>query len=228
MSKKIIVISLGGSIIAPKEGVIDYAFLKKFRALILDFIRRGYRFVIVCGGGKPARVYQTAAEKVVKIAVEDLDWLGIHSTRLNAHLIRTIFRDEANPEINKNPTKVLPLKKSILVAAGWKPGFSTDYDAVMLAWKYGAKEVINLSNVEMVYDKDPRKFKAARPFKTLSWREFRRIVGNKWVPGANLPFDPVASQLAQKIGLKVIILRGLANFKKYLNGRKFRGTIIEK
>jgi uridylate kinase len=32
--------------------------------------------------------------------------------------------------------------------------YSTDFDAVMLAKNFGAKKVINLSNIDYAYDKD--------------------------------------------------------------------------
>jgi uridylate kinase len=102
ISDEIIVVSLGGSLIAPKDG-IDSVFLKKFRELIISLIKKGKKFVIITGGGNTARVYQQAANKVTVLTKDDQDWLGVHSTRLNAHLIKTIFRKYAHPRINKNP-----------------------------------------------------------------------------------------------------------------------------
>ena len=95
-SIKTIVISLGGSIIVP--GKIQVDFLKQFKEFILKFIKKDYRFIIVAGGGKICREYQDAAGKISSLNNEDKDWLGIHTTRLNAHLLRTIFKKEAYPE----------------------------------------------------------------------------------------------------------------------------------
>ncbi len=224
--KEIIIISLGGSIIVPDK--IDFKFLKKFKELILKFINEGYKFVIVTGGGKTCRNYQGAAREVGVLNLEDLDWIGIHASRLNAHLVRTIFRKESHSKINTNPEETEPFKESILVAAGWKPGWSTDYDAALLAKAYGAKRVINLSNIDYVYDKDPKKFKDAKPLKEVDWNTFINLMGTKWGPGSNLPFDPMASRLGKKLGLEVVVLKGtkLKNFKKYLKGEKFKGTVI--
>ena len=89
--------------------------------------------------------------------------------------------------------------------------------------------MINLSNIDYVYDKNPKKFKGAKPLKNISWKDFRKIVGNKWDPGLNLPFDPVASKLAEKLKLKVVVMNGkpLSNLKNLLSGRSFKGTVIE-
>ncbi len=225
-NEKIFIISLGGSLIVPGEK-IDYNFLKKFRKLILQQIQKGKKFFLIAGGGTTARKYIEAANKVVRINNHDKDWLGIHGTRLNAHLLRTIFYDVAHAEIIKNPTFHMNTNKKIVVGGGWKPGWSTDYVATMIAQEYEVKSVINLSNIEYAYDKDPKKFKDAKKIKQTDWKNFRKIVGNKWKPGLNMPFDPIASRKAQQLGLKVIIAgRNLNNLKNILEGENFKGTII--
>jgi len=226
--KKTYIISIGGSLIVPPEG-IDWHFLQKLRALILEKIKQGHKFFLIAGGGATARNYAQAASRIVKIDKEDLDWLGIHATRLNAHLLRTIFRGEANPEIIKNPTFRLYSEKSIMVASGWKPGWSTDYVATMMAREYGAKIIINLSNIDYVYDKDPNKHADAKIKLKMTWPEFRKLVGNKWSPGLNAPFDPVAAKKSEELGLEVIIMNGkdIDNLENYLAGKKFKGTVIK-
>lgn len=229
----IIVISLGGSLIVPHH--IDWKFLKKFRELIISEIKKGKRFAIITGGGYAAREYAQAANKVTNLTKEDQDWLGIHATRLNAHLIKTIFRKYANPRINKNPctkenlTNHFANGEGIMVAAGWRPGWSTDYVATIIAERLGAKKLINLSNIKYAYDKDPKKFKDAKIIKEINWENFRKIVGNRWDPGLNMPFDPVASKLAEKNKLEVIIAEGknLKNLKNILKKKKFIGTVIK-
>ena len=158
---------------------------------------------------------------------EDKDWLGIHTTRLNAHLLRTIFREVANPAIVFDPTRPVEFDK-VLIAAGWKPGFSTDYDAVMLAKNLGARTVINITNIDYLHDKDPRKYKDSKKIEKIDWKGFRKIVGDKWSPGLNAPFDPVASKLAQESGIKLVLIgKNLDNIKNFLDKKKFKGSIVE-
>ncbi len=223
---KKIVISLGGSLVVPEE--IDISLLKKFRDLIVSYIDKGYKFVIVVGGGKICRKYQHAASTVSDLNSDDIDWLGIHSTRLNAHLLRTIFRDHAHKRVIKNPRSDIKFKEDVLIAAGWKPGRSTDNTAVVLAKKFGIKTVINLTNIDHVFDKDPRFNKDAKPLDKISWTDFLKITGDKWDPGKNVPFDPVASKRARKNGIKVVIMNGkkISNLKKYIEGKNFEGTVI--
>lgn len=211
----------------PAAGV-DYLFLKGFRDLLLQFTKQGYRFFIIAGGGKTCRDYQKAAKQVVDLSQEDLDWLGIHATHLNGHLLRTIFHDVAYPKVLTHYTEKEEISEPIIIAAGWKPGHSTDFDAVSFAKLYGCDTVLNLSDIRFVYDRDPDKFPNAKPLRKLGWPAFQKIVGDKWNPGSNTPFDPVASKLAQEAGIKVVVMSGrdLKNLENYLEGKEFEGTVI--
>lgn len=218
----VVVISVGGSVIVPDK--INTSWLSAFRKLITKHKKR---FVIITGGGSTARQYQQSGNEIRKVSREDLDWLGIHATRMNAHLIRTILRDKAHPRIIKNPYEKVVWKEKVLVAAGWKPGWSTDYIAVQLAKRFKSNKVLNLSNIDYVYDKNP-KLKGAKKLKRICWKSFRKIVGYTWSPGLNVPFDPIASRDAQKEKLEVAIINGnkLKQVDNYLKGKPFRGTII--
>lgn len=224
-----IIISVGGSLIYPNGG-IDTSFLAKFNNFIRKEVAKGKRFMLIAGGGKIARHYQEAGKKVIgNINNEDLDWLGIHATRFNAHLLRTIFQDIAHPRIITNyEKKLFNWKEPVAIGAGWRPGWSTDYDAVILARDYKAQIIINLSNVNGVYDKDPKKYKDAKLIKNITWEEMEKIIGNKWTPGFSAPFDPVATPLAKKLGLTVIITSGhnMENLEKIINGESFKGTVV--
>jgi uridylate kinase len=225
--REYVVVSVGGSLIVP-DG-IDTDFLSSLRTLILDHIGSGLSFYIITGGGKTARRYQDAAKEVRGgLTREDVDWLGIHSTRLNAHLMRALFMEEAQAKIVKNPTRRISGRSSVIVGAGWKPGWSTDYCAVMAAKRLGAKKLVNLSNIDYVYTADPRTNPDAQKLEHVSWSDFRNLIPKEWDPGLSSPFDPVAAREAEKLGLEVAVINGkkLEQFKKYLSGESFEGTVI--
>jgi len=214
---------VGGSIIVPDK--IDINFLKKLNKLIRSHLKK-YKFVIITGGGKIARNYQNAAKAITKLSGEDLDWLGIQATILNAHLVRSVCKDVAYKKVITNPTVKIRFD-NLLIAAGWKPGCSTDTDAVLLAENLKAKTVINMSNIDYVYNKDPKKHKTAKPLERISWKQMKGLVGSKWKPGLNLPFDPIATKKASLLKLKVIVMgNSLNNLKNFLDHKKFKGTII--
>ncbi|MDA1316789.1 MAG: UMP kinase [bacterium] len=224
-----IVISIGGSLLVTEDGV-NVLFLKQLNAFMRKYIKRGKRFFLVAGGGITARRYRDAGKSVIgDLSDRDLDWLGIHATRLNAHLLRTIFEDIAHPRIIENYDKKLSnWHEPLVIGAGWKPGWSTDYDAVILARDYGANLIVNLSNIDWVYDKDPRKYKDAVRIEKLTWVELEKIVGTEWSPGINSPFDPIAAQLARKYRLTVIVANGdnFPNLERIIEGDSFKGTVI--
>lgn len=221
------VLSVGGSIIIPKTE-FNIPFLKKFKKMITKRIEQGERFIMVIGGGATCRTYQQAAKSVTELSDEDLDWIGIHTTIYNAQFVRFLFKDIAYEKVVTNPTKKVLTDKPLIIAAGWKPGCSTDKDAVLLAKTYKAKEVYNLSNIDYVFDKDPNKFDDAKKIKNITWPKFQEIVGTTWDPGLSAPFDPIASLLADKLQLKVSILKGtdLPTVSKALSGENFTGTVI--
>lgn len=159
---------------------------------------------------------------------EKLDLMGIYGTRLNAELVRTLLEEHAHQEIILDPAGIDEVVGPVAVGAGWKPGCSTDFDAVLLAEKSGAKRVINLSNVDYVYAKDPKKYPDAKKIERISWRDFRKIIPEEYTPGLNAPFDPVAAKRAEELDLEVAIMNGkpLDNLENYLAGKPFAGTLI--
>ncbi len=225
-SKQVNIISLGGSLIVPDE--IDTGFLEKFIKFIKDRVLAGERFVLITGGGKVCRRYQKAANDLGITDIESNDWIGIHVTRLNAQFLRIILGELAHNEIIINPNEVSGVTKPVVVAAGWKPGWSTDFDAVELAKLFKAKRLVNLSNIDYVYDKDPKQFPDAKKIEQISWTEFRKIIPKKWEPGLNAPFDPIAAKEAEAIPLEVAIMNGrdIENLKNYFDGENFVGTLI--
>jgi uridylate kinase len=123
---------------------------------------------------------------------------------------------------------ILKPREQLVVAAGWRPGWSTDYCAVMLCDDYDARMIVNMSNIDTVFDKDPREFPDAKPLTKIEWSEFQPIVGDQWKPGMNAPFDPIASKRASEMGVTVVVLNGrnLDNLQNYFAGKSFTGTVI--
>lgn len=221
--------SVGGSLIVPDQ--IDTTFLSNLKDFIeTEVADNRRRFIIIAGGGKTARRYQDAAYTVAGLDDEDLDWIGIHSTRLNGHLLRTIFKDKAYRVMITNPDDILdaPTEANIIVAAGYRPGGSTDLRAIQIADKVGAKKVVNLSNIDYVYTADPKRDSQAEKIDDITWTEFRKLIPTDWDPGLSTPFDPVAARAAETGDIEVVSINGahLEELRKYLNQQNFVGTRI--
>ena len=210
--KQKIIISLGGSLVVPNK--IAVGFLKNLRQCLIKYFDK-YQFYIFVGGGKVCRLYQKALADFGADPIE-CDWMGIKIAGLNAKIVNQVF-------INYQSSI------QIISADNFQPGHSTDYDATVFAKENQANTIINLTNIDYVHDKDPNKFPTAKPLETITWDNFIKIVGTKWTPGYSSPFDPAASDLAQKSKIKVAIINGknLKRLEDFLNNKKFIGTIIE-
>lgn len=223
------VISLGGSIVVPDNP--DSDLIRAYRTIFQDHIdSTGDRMIVIVGGGATARKYQAAFREAGgdSATADAQDWIGVMATRLNAELMRHALAPHCSDPVVYDPTGPISFDGSLLIGAGWKPGFSTDYDAVLLAERYGADTVVNLSNIAQVYSADPKTDPDAVPLDRVTWPEFTRIVGTKWTPGKNLPFDPVATKRAAELNLRVIAADGknLDNTRAILQGKPFFGTTI--
>jgi len=213
------VFSLGGSIVVPDQ--VDIPFLQAFLSLITNHLEQHpeLKLILVVGGGGPARTYQTAYKAIAATQglhddqpnstfYQGLDWIGIMATRLNAELVKQSLGTWCQDPVVLDPTGPFDFTGRVLVGAGWKPGFSTDYDAVVLAHRFGATQIVNLSNISQVYTADPKQDPKAQPLSSISWQDFAALVGDDWKPGSNLPFDPIASKLAREKGLQVVAAGG--------------------
>ncbi|MEK7061716.1 MAG: UMP kinase, partial [Patescibacteria group bacterium] len=109
MVKETIIISLGGSLVAPNE--IDIGFLKNFRHCLKKYLGKK-RFFIYVGGGKICRLYQKA---LLEFEADDAerDRIGINVSRLNAEIVKQVFVKDSYIKVITDPTKKINTKKDI-------------------------------------------------------------------------------------------------------------------
>lgn len=211
-------------------GEVNVSFLKKFKALILDEVKKGSKFLIIIGGGGVCRMYQKAAFEVSQAPTRERDWLGIEITKVNAMLLKSVFGKKAHPQLLDKRGKVKSFGKySIIIGCGWEPGCSTDFDAIQAAIDFKQKLTISLGKPDYVYTANPDQDKSAKPIPKMTWAEYFKLIPSKWTPGFNSPVDPIAARLARKNKMKVILAGGadIANFKNILRNKPFKGTLIE-
>ena len=224
--KKVIVISLGGSLIIPEE--INVKFLKEFKKVILKNTKT-HKFVIVCGGGKTARKYISALGKFTQDK-KILSFLGLSSTTLNAFLVSAVFGQDPskiNYE-NKFLKKQLETKDIIFdTGTGYRPNATSDWAAAEIAKQLKA-EFINLTNVSGLYDKNPMEYKNAKFIPKISWKEFDKHAQKiKYQPGMHFVLDPTASKVIMKNKIPTYIIgKNLKNLDSFLKGKKFKATTI--
>jgi len=231
----VIVLSLGGSLIVPKN--IDVEFLARFRKVLLKN-RKRYRFVVVCGGGSTARNYIKGLEGMKgmkgvgdrkKVYFQSL--LGISSTRMNARFMTYFFGKDANRGIPHDMQSVKDsLRRNDIVFCGalrYAMNQTSDSTAVKLARFLGC-DFVNLTNVKGLYEKNPKKFRKAGFIPEISSKDFlKKARAIEFHPGQHFVLDQTAAKIVDKYGVKSFILgEDMENLDRFLNGKHYVGTVI--
>ena len=228
INKKLIVISLGGSLIIPDK--VDFKFLDKFK----DRIRRHYntyKFIIIAGGGSIARKYIEALKKEGK-PKNQLSQAGIRATRTNALFLMQFFGKEVNDSLPMNMQEVKSnIHKNSVVISGalrFSKNSTSDTTAVKLA-NFLKTDFINITNVKGLYASDPKKNKDAKFIPKISWKEFEKMaLKSKYSPGQHFVLDQTAATIIRKYKIPTYIIgKNLNNLENILKNKKFEGTLIE-
>ncbi|MBI2044362.1 UMP kinase [Candidatus Pacearchaeota archaeon] len=227
MKKRVVVISLGGSLIIPNE--IDVEFLKRFKDVIKKN-SKNYKFIVVCGGGSIARKYITALRST-GINEKLQNFAGISANRTNARFLSYFFNYAQQEGIPQKISEVEKyLKRQSVVFCGaleYHEHQTSDSTAAQIAGHFKT-EFINLTNIAGVYDRDPKKFKNARFISEISWKDFYKLAHkSKFHPGQHFVLDQGASKIIMDKKITTYILgRDLRQLDNLLNGRNFVGSTI--
>ena len=223
---KTVVMSLGGSLIA--QDWINSSYLKKFSKLINSLVRKGFKFVIVAGGGLPSRKYMSALRNSGFSEIE-CSHAGILVTKLNAFVVSKYLRTKSPVPGKISDVNKFLKKYKVVVCGGFKPNMTSDGDAANIARMLKTRVLFNLTNVDGLFDKDPNKFGSAKLIRNISSHEFLKImkrIGHE--AGQHFVLDLEAAEVCKKGRIKVFILNGLKlnNFSSCLSGKSFKGTTI--
>lgn len=227
MSKKTMVISLGGSLIVPEKD--NSSFLDKFKKTLRSNYKTD-KFVIVCGGGTIARKYITALKKEHQ-AKKQLSLAGILATRTNAQFMMQFFGKEANNSLPKNMKEIKNnLEKNNVVVCGalrYSKNSTSDSTAAEIA-QYLKTEFVNITNVEGYYTDNPFTNKNAKFIPFVSWKDFEKAALKiKHKPGQHFVLDQKASTIIRKSRIPTYIIGpNLKNLSNIIKGKKFKGTLI--
>ncbi len=227
MKKKVIVLSLGGSLIVPEK--TNFQFLNRFKHTLRKHYRT-HKFVIVCGGGTIARKYISLLKKEHKSKIE-LSKAGIIATRMNAKLIMQLFGKEANDSLPRDMREVKAnLKKNKVVICGalrYIPNATSDTTAAELA-NFLKTEFINITNIKGLYTSNPFISKKAKFIPLINWNSFDKMANrHKHKAGQHFVLDQSAATIIRKHKIKTYIIGpDTNNITRILKGKKFVGTLI--
>lgn len=212
-----------------KEEGTDWNYIEKIKEIIE---KTDDEFGIVVGGGYTARKYAKEARE--KGANEfEADESAIAATHENAEAVIKGFKGLAyskEPKDFKDAREAIK-KSRVIVMGGTIPGITTDTDATLLAECIGAKRLINISNVDGIYDKNPREFKDAKKYDEMTHEQLVELAAesDKRMAGTNFVFDILASKLSARSNIEVHFVSGknLFDVEKAIKGEKHGGTVVK-
>jgi len=230
----VITVSLGGSVIVG-SGKPDVEFIKGFVSAVKDVVKKE-RIIIITGGGQPARDYAEAIRQFSKNEMLAHE-MGTLITRVNAELLLRILQaskidvypkvlcdDRFTEEVRSALSKY-----KVVIGAGVVPGVTSDTDAVLLARASESRRLINISNVDGIYDKDPRRYSNAKKISRMTYDQFLKIIlpQTHGRSGEHIIFDPYAAIMMKEDNIELhFVGPEIKEIKRAMLGKRHNGTVI--
>jgi uridylate kinase len=223
LSKKILV-KISGKIVNPDNPQL----IKSYANIIVDLYRQSYRVAVVVGGGKYARSYISSA-KALGLNDAQADMIGIEIARVNALLLALAIGDDAYTPIPRNIDNVLTAWNTgkIIIAGGLQPGQSTSAVSAVIAESLGIKTILYATDVDGVYDKDPKKYSNAKKLDIVTVEQLKEIVSQRFEAGGYELLDPLALQIVKRSCIDVIVFNGMDPLNVYKAVNNSTGTKIK-
>jgi uridylate kinase len=228
-----ILLKLSGEILAGDKGYgIDADTVSALVREIHEIHQLGAELGIVIGGGNIFRGVQAGAQGLDRASG---DYMGMMATAINALALQDLLeqrgvetrvmsaiemRQVAEPYIRRRATRHLEKSRVVIFACGTgNPYFTTDTAASLRAMEIGADVLLKGTKVDAVYDSDPVKNKAAKPFGTISFMDVLQ-------KGLKV-MDSAAISLCMDNNLPIVVFNiGIeGNLKKVVSGESL-GTLV--
>ena len=239
------IIKYGGSFIISGDKYNELALEELVR---LTKEHEDKQFVFIIGGGKLCRNINEVAKPHLEKALEQnkelmnvaLDEIGIAVTKINGRVVKqylekALGEENVYEDIVDYPEQAVKTNKKVIIATGYKPGVTTDFDMMLLAEAYSATKAYKISDFPVVLDVKPFDFKKEKiseyeSLPRMTWQKMIDLVGTDYVAGGNYPLDPSGVVLGAKLAEErpgfTLYIGQKEQLDAMLRGREFRGTIV--
>jgi len=173
-------LKLSGEVLAGESGTgIDFAVAERICAVVARCVKAGAQLGIVIGGGNFWRGRTSGAIDAVRA-----DQMGMLATMMNAIALEDVFRQMGQPALvqaahvmpqfatcinKKEAIRALESGQVVIFGGGTgNPFFTTDSTAALRAAEIEAQVVLKATNVDGIYDKDPRKHPDAKKYDVVT------------------------------------------------------------
>ena len=228
-----VLLKLSGEALALRGGYgIDPDTLHAIAVELKEVRELGCELAIVIGGGNIFRGLAGSARGMERASA---DYMGMLATVINALALQDALertgvmtrvqsaiamQQIAEPYIRRRAVRHLEKRRVVIFAAGTgNPFFTTDTAASLRAVEIGAQVILKATNVDGVYDADPKQHAGAQRFRELSYIEFI----NRHLK----VMDSTAISLCMEHTLPIIVfdLNTRGNIKRAVCGESI-GTIV--
>ncbi len=223
----------GEALMGPNSFGLHPPTVEKIAQEICEVSKSGIQVCLVIGGGNIFRGLQGSAQGMERTTA---DYMGMLATVMNAlamqssleslnvytRVISAIPMDQiCEPYIRRRAVRHLEKKRVVVFAAGTgNPYFTTDTAATLRATEMGCQVILKGTQVDGIYDKDPRQYSDAKHYSRVSYDT---------VLQKNLKvMDASAIALARDNGLPIVVfaLHDSASLLEIIRG-KGRFTSVE-
>jgi uridylate kinase len=230
---KRVLLKLSGEAFAGGEGLgIDPGVVQHIAKAVAEVTREGVQVAVVCGGGNMFRGAQMSARGMDRARG---DYMGMLGTVINCLAMQDLLEklgvatrvqtaitmgQVAEPYIPRKAIRHLEKGRVVIFGAGLgQPFFSTDTAAAQRALEINADAVRKGTQVDGVYDADPKTNPDAFRFDRLEYGEVLQR-GLKVM-------DATAISLCMDNGLPIVVfdLMGQGNIERAVRGEKI-GTLV--
>ena len=228
-----IMLKLSGQALSGRyEYGIDREIVMGIAATLKALCAEGTQIAVVAGAGNLLRGTEAAREGMDRATA---DYAGMLGTVMNSLVIQDMLEsmgvetrvqsaitmnEVAEPFIRRRAMRHLEKGRIVIFAAGTgNPYFTTDTAAVLRATEIGAEVIIKATNVDGVYDDDPRRNSNANLLTELTFTEALH-------KGLRI-MDATAFSLAMENDLPILVLNigDPENIRKALHGEPI-GTLV--
>lgn len=180
---KRVLLKISGEALASGFG-FDYDKLHHIASQIVSVGKEGIEVVIVVGAGNIWRFRDTTESGIERTSS---DAMGMLATIMNSVALQSAIEklgvqtrvcsainvpQLAEPYLRRRAERHLEKKRIVICAGGTgNPFFTTDSAAALRALELSCDVILKASTVDGIYDKDPKKFKNAKKYETLSFQE---------------------------------------------------------
>ena len=230
---KRVLLKLSGEALQGEQGYgIDPKVISEIAEQIKDIVDDGIELAITVGGGNIFRGLAGAASGMDRAQA---DYIGMLATVMNALAMQEgleragvttrvqsaiNMQEVAEPYIRRRAERHLEKGRVVIFAAGTgNPYFTTDTTAALRACEIRAEAILKATQVDGIYDSDPRTNPDAKRFEKISYLD---VIAKE----LNV-MDSTATTLCKDNGIPIIVfnLHKQGNIRRVLEGENV-GTVV--